>query len=181
MYWVEHDFPLWVFIDKDMSELHVQTTLSACDAWNNTVGVRVFEPLLWDYALPLPRDVGVVGVSIRELGRRDGEILNGLHRGLYHEGTQHRRASMIWFDDDLEDEFLEVVMIHELGHALTLDHDENPRSVMHPHVAQMPMPVFIMPEDAERIRRMAEGEPPLATTPLPQGRRVLYLPGGIRL
>ena len=91
-------------------------------------------------------------------------------------------ASMVWFDIDLEDESLEVVMLHEMGHTLTLQHDPgNPKSVMHPYVSVMPQPVYIMPEDVDLIRHMVRGETVYVTSPVDSQHMVITLPGGIQI
>jgi len=178
VYWSSEDFPLWVFVDDDMDVEHINSVIASCELWNHTLGVQVFEPVVWDFERTLPRTEGVVAVTISQLGVDGRATVNGLHRGSYYDGTSRKRASMIWFDEDLETASLDTVITHELGHALTLDHDNNPRSIMHPNVTQMVQPTFIMPEDVVRIQNMVRGTPSLTAA---VGVRRLMLPGGMLL
>lgn len=158
LYWTGDDFPLWLLIDDQLPPMHAQATIEAALLWNAEVGDQVFEPLLYDFSRSAPNDHGLVVVSMRELGQTDRDTRRlGMARAVTREGTHHMRASQVWFDTDLDDSVLLVVMLHELGHALTLDHDNDCGSIMHPTVVSCEGSVQMTPEDIHRIRSMMDG------------------------
>ncbi len=158
VYWESEDFPIWVLIDERMPALYLQATLEAADDWNTAVGEQVFEPIVYDHTRPAPRRSGFIAVSMRDLGLspRNTRML-GLARAVLHTGTTHMKVGQVWFDLDLSDEIVLVVMQHELGHALTLEHDNDCDSVMHPQVTQCEPPVHMTLEDRARIRYQMSG------------------------
>lgn len=160
IYWERDDFPLWVVIDDQLPLEHVAATLVAIDSWNTAVGAEVFKPVVRDHSLPAPRTYGYVSVSMKELGTNsnNGNRLLGLARAVLHRGTSHMQASEVWFDLDVSEELLLLVMVHELGHALTLEHDNDCTSVMHPTVVNCGDIPFIRPEDIQRMQAMMRGE-----------------------
>jgi hypothetical protein len=157
-YWVEEDFPLWVLIDEHLPDTHIQATIEAVDTWNTELSVQAFEPIIYDHSRTAPRGFGFVVVSMSDLGQsaRDTRIL-GLARSTLHVGTARMRASQIQFDEGLDETLLLVVMIHELGHALTLEHDNDCGSIMYPSVVNCEGLVAIRPDDLIRVRAMVNG------------------------
>lgn len=158
MYWAEEDFPIWLLIDDRLPETHAQATIEAALLWNQVVGLQVFEPLLFDFSQTPPTNHGLVAVSMRELGQTDHNSRRlGMARAVMRDGTHRMRASEVWFDTDLDESVLLTVMLHELGHALTLDHDNDCGSIMHPTVVSCEGSPQITEEDIHRIRNMVNG------------------------
>jgi hypothetical protein len=154
VYWEPKDFPLYVAVDDNMTPEQIDAALSAAYIWNDNLGVEAFKPVVHAFSEPLPRNYGFVLVSVKDLDNTSLGSLNGMHQGHYHPRSVHRAYSEVWYDEDLKPDVLELVMVHELGHALCLDHDNDLRSVMHPHVVSMKSPIFIMPDDLYYIRHM---------------------------
>ena len=159
-YWESDDFPLWLLIDNTLPDEHITATLEAAAMWNHSVGMQVFEPIVYDFVRPAPRWSGFVSVSMRDLGAssRNTRVM-GVARAVLFEESTHMRASQVWFDEDLDDPILLIVILHELGHSLTLDHDSDCNSVMHPYVVNCTQLVSLLPEDLERIRNMITAAP----------------------
>ncbi len=157
VYWESASFPLWLLIDDQLPPSHITATYDAVDRWNDEVGIQVFEPVLWDLSVAAPRTSGFVVVSVRELGEsqhRQGRVL-GVAQNHVYTGTGRMHSSEVWFDEDLHESRLLIVMEHELGHSLTLAHDEDDcRSLLHPSVVNCPPPTYIMPDDLDRVRLM---------------------------
>lgn len=149
LYWVDSDFPLYVIIDDTMFPDYIEDTILAVDTWNHELEVPAFYPILSSNVIYQPRS-GYINVTMQDLRPN----YNGLHEGHVHEDTEHMKMSNVWLDVELFGEEILIVATHELGHALTLEHDHDHRSVMHPNVLDMPNKVYIMPDDVERIRRM---------------------------
>lgn len=157
IYWDKADFPLWVLVDDQMPETHIQATFEAANEWNMVVGAQVFRTLRYDHSRPAPRTYGFIAVSMKDLGKTPHNTRKlGVARAILHENSTRMRASQVWFDLDLDESILLTVMIHELGHALTLDHDDDCTSIMHPTVVTCPSP-GIKDDDVNRIRDMMSG------------------------
>jgi predicted Zn-dependent protease len=163
VYWVANDFPLLVLIDDTLPQIYVEATFEAVAEWNSDLGVTVFEPHVYDFTTPAPRMYGVVIVSIDELGesaKNDDTDVWGLHSGHFYEGSAHRQYSWVWYDYDAPDHVLKFVMVHELGHALTLGHDPGDLfSIMYPYITDVMYEAEIRPDDALRILRMVFDDP----------------------
>lgn len=176
-FWEADVFPLWLVIDDQLPPSHITATYSAAARWNDEVDIQVFEPVLWDLSVAAPRTFGFVVVSMRELGEdlQTRRILGLAHSHVY-TGTGRMYFSEVWFDNDLDEDRLQIVMEHELGHTLTLAHDENDcRSLLHPRVTNCPPPIYIMPDDLDRIRLMTLGAYSSGTF-APQVRAYSFLP-----
>lgn len=158
LYWEEEDFPIYVLIDQDLSINHTFAAMTAAYKWNGEVGQEVFKPKVYDLSTPAPRTYGFVAVSMKQLGETNRNTSKlGLHKAILHEDTTHMKASEVFYDsDDIEKDEYVKVMVHELGHALTLDHDPGDRrSIMYPQIHSDTM--YIMPDDEDRVRSMVLG------------------------
>lgn len=182
-YWEEEDFPLLVLIDDQMDDTHQEAVFRAVLEWHDVLGFDVFDPAVVDFSEPAERTHGILAVSIRELGSNSRGELLGLHEGMYHPDSPHKLAANLWFDTDAEDHDLERIMIHELGHALCLAHDEDdPRSIMY-WSATARTYQWIMPDDALWVRRMRYGHyiPPTAGGTAPRGLLLVPFPDSPRI
>lgn len=126
--------PVVVTSEPDLSGLVV----ASVDAWNEQLGFELFR---WDRLNP---DADVIVT-------RGGP--HALYRGLAQhsknaDGSLH--CSILIFDDAV---YSMDTMIHELGHAVGLEHDpKNRRSVMYPSSAGRYLP-DIEPADLRVLRR----------------------------
>jgi hypothetical protein len=156
---MEDDFPLHVYVDDTMDQKKIESVFRAVDQWNWSVGSTVFVPMAYSMDAEPIRSYGFVTITVAELGKSDsGGTVHGDQLGYFHEGTSHRKMAHVRFDDDLRESLLDEVMIHELGHALCLQHDKDDvRSIMYPYVGDRSGYVFIMPDDLMRIRLMMVG------------------------
>jgi hypothetical protein len=156
---MEEDFPLHVYIDDTMDQKKVESVFRATDQWNWAVGNVVFVPMAYTLTADPLRNHGFITITEAELGKSgNGGSVHGDQIGFFYEGTSHRMMAQVRFDDDLQDSLLDEVMIHELGHALCLQHDKDDiRSIMYPYVGERSGHLFIMPDDIMRIRLMMAG------------------------
>lgn len=104
------------------------------------------------------------GAEIAALGEKGSAIVDAYNRGVleyndrfgegreFTQGTyQLDRIDIFSFVD--EDE-LKLVLAHELGHALTLDHVENNESIMHFLIGSQPSPLALTAEDQAEFHRV---------------------------
>ena len=102
--------------------------------------------------------------EINSVGEKGNSIINTYNKGVNvynktfgesHEFTQgdyrHNEISIYTFEDPTE---LKLVLIHEFGHALSLDHVENERSVMHYLIGAQPSTLELTEEDLDEFDRV---------------------------
>lgn len=159
IYWEEDEFPLYVLMDKRLPINHTYATEVAVIKWNSKLGDEVFKIKMYDFSEPAPRTHGYVTVSIKQLGKQNGKPRLGQQRAILYEDSSKMKVSEVFYDIDnpTKDELVKI-MVHELGHSLALEHDPgDSRSIMYPKIQSSPM--YIMPDDVERVRAMMDGEP----------------------
>jgi hypothetical protein len=150
-HWEPEYFPLTVFVDKNMPDHLIVGMYDAINAWNVSTGVSVFEPVLMDFDLDLPRDCGWVAAVQKPLKTA------GKWRGVEKPGTGKLCAGEVSLDVGTIHKFSAKLWIHELGHSLGLAHDHGDnRSIMYPTVFS-DSPQYIMPDDAVSVRTMVLG------------------------
>jgi predicted Zn-dependent protease len=160
--WQRSLFPLRIQVDTGLKEIFRNHIREAVQTWNLEIGtsVLIFEEIdiqdrifQGELANPIP---GQVIVFSAELGRSaNREIVLGLARCIY----AHRAiiAGIIWLDDDLVEEQVYGVALHELGHILGLQHFPEPTSVM--YYRPLESSGDIRHEDVEFIRSQIRNRP----------------------
>lgn len=69
----------------------------------------------------------------------------------FHKGEYNGKAITIYQFHNLDD--LTLVLVHELGHALGVEHVNNPEAVMHDFIGEQELePVALTPEDVRALR-----------------------------
>lgn len=159
-HWPLASFPLEVRVDSSMDPRYIQGTQAAVDHWNSLVGrrflyVTLHEGDVWERA-------NSIDVRERNLGRstRDRRVwgLNSPTVG----GDGRIIRSLVEFDEGLPDDAIFEIALHEFGHALGLQHDEEDRdSIMFPYVSRAGNQ-SVRPEDIEAIQQMLPGHIPIA-------------------
>lgn len=165
-YWDSYAFPIPLHVDSTQSKEFRNAIRDSVSHWEEITGEDLFTINLVSpnalEVLGIPMR-GVIGVSISELGKNmSGKTINGQNETtLYRDdlgGDMGRiYGCIVYLDEDLKEEDYLAVMIHELGHALTLDHDENEDSLMY-YAATKDPDATITQEDIERVRRMKRNE-----------------------
>lgn len=102
--------------------------------------------------------------EINRVGEKGNSIINTYNKGVHvynetfgesHEFTQgdyrSNEISIYTFENPTE---LKLVLIHEFGHALSLDHVENERSVMHYLIGGQPDTLELTDEDLSEFDRV---------------------------
>lgn len=158
IYWTASDFPIYILIDDQLDDTLVSSIDLAVYEWNYQVGFSLFVTDIYDFREPAPRTSGFIAVSQKDLGKSprnpEANVL-GLASPYLHESSSHIKAVQVWYDDSITADNALLIMLHELGHALGLAHDNDCSSIMHPHVVNCSSPeIVIKEEDITRIRNM---------------------------
>lgn len=147
-------------MDVTIDPHYIRGTQAAVAHWNSIVGMRLLyvTPHLGDTWEP----ANCIDVRERDLGGSD------LHTRLWglNSPTVARDGriirSLVEFDEDLPDEVIFEIALHEFGHALGLQHDEDhPNSIMFPYVSRDGSQ-RIQQEDIEAIRQMVPRTIPIS-------------------
>lgn len=150
MTWYTTNFPLHVVMDESLTPMQVEAVRLAVRRWNVAVGARVFrDPVVvsWTHEALNGHLAGYVGVTSRHI---PGGHLGQAHWTVYRHTPDRMRHVLVVLNPDLSQAVTHNVVVHELGHALGLAHDEDPSSVM--YVQSSDKARIISDEDLEYVR-----------------------------
>lgn len=157
--WPSGTYPVTVLLDNDIEEFRREEVILAAHAWNAEVGTPVFrvgtielsEYVLYGELIQSP-DEGEIFIREIELGQAgNGDNLLGLAHRNYNSDNNALVGCVIELDNDLSEESIYPVAMHEMGHCLGLEHDTDINSIMFGYVLQSSGD--IQDEDLEFIRR----------------------------
>jgi hypothetical protein len=115
--WRPSSAPLEVVVVGQASDAQIEALVAGAERWHARLGTDVIHVVIAPDAEPRCGRVEVSFVPLR--GLANGSTLRG------------RCSASIVLQGDLSATYLPVVAAHELGHALGLDHDAEPESLMY--------------------------------------------------
>lgn len=146
--------PVTVYSARDLSELWLAAIDYAIDHINSKVGFRLLWPRQVLLANNSPDTPGFHTIKVRDDNGDDPKHGSTM---FYPEEPPTQSAlvtvpeqEQIPLDERLNDDEMRNLVLHELGHALGLDHDETPDSIMWPNLQERPG--TLTSRDVERLR-----------------------------
>jgi hypothetical protein len=162
-YWEPDSFPVEILIDTSMDMNAQMSVLDAVEQWNSEVGRDLFVPVSYIAGTTPTRQCGwiiIAQIDIQGEPFNTPENWDAFHQGSFKGSSSKFCGGLIVFDQDLNNrpEWLAPIAVHELGHGLGLAHDPgDPRSIMYPHVRNMPQPQVIRSNDIIRVQSTYDG------------------------
>ncbi len=154
-YWSSDSFPIQVHINPDLPLIIKDEIYLAVLHWNDVVGAEVFQTseVITNTEIPI---LGVISIDRKKLRRNSrGQRIRGQAQVHLYTGQSGRNGRIYsvstWLDLDLEISRVCITTIHELGHALSLRHDGDPKSAMYYTTS---FDQILMKEDIDRVRNM---------------------------
>ena len=143
-------FPVRILIDESMNANYQEAAAEAAMSWNRLLG---YDALYVEYTstrsevdIPGSR---TISVAERELGLNEHQVrLFGSANNSSRIGVISN--SRISLDPGIPDYAQLPVMLHEIGHALGLRHDDDPESIMF-HSIDDTFCQTVQPEDREAV------------------------------
>lgn len=134
--WPANSFPISVVVDSRLTPARQVAVQNAVIRWNAEVGFTVFtvdriiDVMDTEWLHPHP---GTVYIDQWDIEDRGLTVLAGQAVLVYVPGTCSVHHAFVSIDTAAPNEFADLIMAHELGHALGLSHDEWQPSLMYPY------------------------------------------------
>lgn len=145
--WRQQNFPLSISHDDSLDDADILALHAAVRSWNRAIGTPVFRTM--------DEHWGAVHVRQHFLDNPSPNlILQGLAWREYTDANYTR--CVITLNSETEDFETEIVLLHELGHALGLEHDSWRESIMYSNAVASGG--RIMQDDIQFIRWQVNGE-----------------------
>lgn len=137
------EYPVKLMPTPDFMEVHGEPFVRATLMWNAKVGVDVFQPGL-----------GHILVETSTTMPENCDTRTACTSLLYNDDTGEISVGLVTINPTTPMEFIDRVIMHELGHVLALDHDTDKESLMFPTVSNGPW--YIETSDIEAIRNATQ-------------------------
>jgi predicted Zn-dependent protease len=126
--------PYPVIINTNIKGKYLQEIKEAANEWNKAAGKRIIIIRYFPYVYQLRDD----GKSTLKFGNpRKGEAGTTYRTRTYsNSGYLQEIEADIVVKNDLSDKQFFHTVLHELGHAIGLDHSNNPNDIMYPTLGE---------------------------------------------
>lgn len=151
--WSKNSLPISLWYNELFPDEWKKALVDSSREWNKAAGTLLFmDPLvsLIGDALPPLRGHVLVKMSDEETGFMQSD--SGHTELRFNEETGEIYSAIISMPHD-QMKLAFAISLHELGHALGLEHDEIKESIMYPTLSDRVEPGKITDADAERIKK----------------------------